>query len=77
MNIDQAVERACQEPTLVDALSWIAIWETERVIGQALRWKETGVSEASHGGGWDTCFKYCFTRVLTQWATKTSMEELP
>ena len=35
------------------------------------RWKESGgISTASHGGGYDTCFEYCFTRVLTAWATK-------
>jgi hypothetical protein len=73
MNIDQAVARACEEPTLVKALSWIAVWEAERVVKQAFRWKESGgISTASHGGGYDTCFEYCFTRVLTAWATKSS-----
>lgn len=64
MNVDEAVARACAESTLADALSWIAIWDTERAIKQAILWKETGVSTASHGGGWDTCFKYLFERVL-------------
>ena len=73
MNIDEAVTRACTEPTLVKALSWIAIWEAERVVGQAFRWKETGVSTASHGGGWDTCFEYCFTRVLDAWSSRTTV----
>jgi hypothetical protein len=64
MNIDEAVSRACREPTLVKALSFIAVWETERAIQQAMRWKETGISTASHGGGWDTCFEFCFDRVM-------------
>ncbi|MFI5296912.1 MAG: hypothetical protein ACHREM_02345 [Polyangiales bacterium] len=63
MNIDEAVARACKEPTLVEALTWIAVWETERVVQQALKWKETGVSTASGGAGWDTCFGRLFERV--------------
>lgn len=67
MNIDEALERACQEDTLTKALSWISVWETERVVAQAFKWKETGVSTASHGGGWDTCFEYLFGRLLEAW----------
>lgn len=70
MNIDDAVAKACEEPTLVKALSWIAVWETERVVKQAIQWKETGVSTASHGGGWDTCFETCFDRVVEVWNKK-------
>lgn len=73
MNISQAVVRACEEPTLVEALSWIAVWESEHAIKQALLWKETGVSTASHGGGWDTCFKYCFTLVFQEWSNIKGM----
>jgi hypothetical protein len=68
LKIDAAVARACEEPTLVDALSWIAVWESERAIRQAIEWKRTGVSTASHGGGWDTCFKHCFEAVMARWA---------
>ena len=67
MNIDEAVIRACEETTLVSALSWIAVWETERVVAQAVRCDETGVRTASHGGKWDTCFGYCFSRLLAAW----------
>jgi len=67
MNAVEASQRACQEPTLEDALSWIAVWETERAVAQALEWKRTGVSTAGHGGGWDTCFKVLFERVLIDW----------
>lgn len=67
MNIDEAVTRACEEPSLVKALSWIAVWENDRAVKQAFRWKETGVSTASHGGGWDTCFELCFERVMKAW----------
>ncbi len=72
MNIDEAVARACEEPTLTKALSWIAIWESERAIAQAIEWKRTGTSTASHGGGWDTCFEYHFERVMEAWKKKPS-----
>jgi hypothetical protein len=67
MNVDQAIARACQEPTLIRALSWIAIWDTERVVKQAIEWNESGISMASHGGGWDTCFEYLFVRVQEEY----------
>ena len=67
LTIDDAVRRACEEPTLADALTWIAVWETERVVKQAKNFFETGVSTASHGGGWDTCFKYYFKAVLEKY----------
>jgi len=64
MNIDEAVARACREPSLTEALTWIAIWETDRAVKQALEWERTGVSTASHGGGWDTNFGYLFEHVM-------------
>ena len=70
MNIDEAVARACQEPTLLDALSCIAVWESERVVQQARRFYETRVATGSDGAGWDTCFKTCFQRVMEVWKKK-------
>jgi len=67
MNIDEAVAWACKEPTPVKALSAIAIWENDRAVSQAIRHRATGVSTASRGGGWDTCFEYCFQRVVDKW----------
>lgn len=49
-------ERATLEPSLAKALSWIAVWETERAIRQA-RNNET----------WETCFEILFTRVLADY----------
>jgi len=37
MTFDAAVERALQEPTLVEALTWIAVWDCDRAVRQALR----------------------------------------
>jgi len=64
MNISDAVKRACQEPTLLDAFSWIAVWESERVVKQAHAFLNTGIRTGSNEAGWDTCFKICFERVM-------------
>ncbi len=68
VSVPEAIATALKQPTLVDALSWIAIWDTERTVRQALRnvgpdnRKETG-----HGGLWETTFKLLFEQVLEQW----------
>ncbi len=45
-NIDDAVARACQEMTLLDVLTWIAVWENNRAVKQAREHDR-----------WETCFK--------------------
>ena len=60
MNIDQAVARACEEPTLLDALSWICVWESERAIRQA----RENYGSGTDGAGWDTCFRFCLSRTM-------------
>jgi len=60
MNLDEAVKKACEEPTLAKALAWIAIWESERVVRFVLRHR---------GQSWDTCFRLCFERVLERYTT--------
>ena len=67
LSLAEAIKVACEKPTLVDALAFMAELEAERAIRQALCWKETGVSTASHGGGWDTCFRHCFNLVMESW----------
>jgi len=69
-NFDEAVEKACAEPTLLEALSWIAVWESERAIAQARKFFETGERTGSNGGGWDTCFKFCFRKVIERYEHK-------
>ena len=64
MNIVEAVARACKEPTLLDALSWICVWESERTIKQALESHESGVKGGANGAGYDTCFRFCLTKVM-------------
>jgi len=60
VNIDEAVKKACEEPTLVKALAWIAIWESERVVRYVVQHPEQP---------WDTCFQLCFERVLERYTT--------
>lgn len=56
MNIDEAVKVVCEQPTLIKALTRVAVWETERVVEQA---RKSCV--------FDTCFERCFTRVFEEW----------
>ena len=69
MNVHEAAERACQEPTLLDALAFIALWESERVVKQAHEALQTGVPKGANGAGWDTCFKRCFELVLANYGS--------
>lgn len=73
MKLKDAVERACQEQTLVDALTWIAVWESERAIAQAKDFYLTGVRTGSDDAGWDTCFRVCFSAVMEAWSTRVQI----
>ena len=68
MNIKEATKRACQEATLIDALSFICLWESERAIKQAIKNNKTGYVDAD-GKAWDTCFKHCIKSVMDAWFT--------
>ena len=65
------VERACEEPTLADALSWIAVWENDRVVRQALRNEKSG-ERGVDGSQWDTCFKWLFEQVLNKYSYRAT-----
>ena len=60
MNISEAVNRAIKEPTLVDALSWICVWESERIVRQV----QNNYGSGTNGAGWDTCFRICIKSVM-------------
>lgn len=70
MKLQDAVNRACLEPSLVDALTWIAVWECERAIAQTREFDRTGVRTGSGDAAWDTCFRSCFTAVMEAWEVK-------
>lgn len=61
MTLKEIVERACKEPTLVAALTFAAICETERVVNQARK-----------SPTWDTCFRSIFGAVIEKWNTVNS-----
>lgn len=56
MNITEATKRACEESTLLDALTWICIWESERVVKQARANPQ-----------WETCFGICLKLVTEEY----------
>lgn len=60
LKFEEALKVAVEQPTLLDALTWICVWESERVIDQARFRYGSGVN----GAGWDTCFKYCIEQVM-------------
>ena len=68
MNISEAVEKACQEPTLLKALTWICVWESERIVKQAK--KELVDIE---GKGWDTCFEVCLGIIIKTYEPTVEM----
>lgn len=73
MNINEAVEKACKEPTFLEALAWIAVWENDRAVKQAIEHEKTGVSTAGNGGNWDTLFLFCFKEVSRSWKVSVDM----
>lgn len=76
MNAQQAVDRACEEPTLLEALSWIAVWECERVIPVAHSFLNGGKPRGYNGQGWDTCFKYLIKEVMEQYGQQKALKKL-
>lgn len=76
MNIDEAIERACQEPTITDAIAWICEWEGQRAIEQAIEYAKTGVRTGSDGKAWDTCFKHCIQRVYKEYVARSMRKML-
>ena len=73
MNLKEAVDRACTEPTLVASLTWIAIWESERAIAEAFRNDKSGERNPD-GSKWGTCFGLCFQGVIDQWHVRVERE---
>lgn len=59
LNITEAAQKACEQPTLLEALSWICVWESERVVKQA-----------RENPQWDTCFTTCLKAVMDNFAIK-------
>ena len=76
MNVSEAITRAIEEPTLLDALSWIAVWESERVVRQAHAFLDTGERTMGDEKGWDTMFSYLFKQVDDAWRDKEMARDM-
>ena len=63
-NFTTALEHALTQPTLIEALTSICVWESERAIRQVA----TQPGSGSDGAGWDTCFNYVISAVLSRYA---------
>lgn len=64
MNITEATEIACKESTLLDALSHICVWESERVVEQAHRNLTNNTPINGDLAMWESCFKTCIKSVM-------------
>ncbi len=62
MNLIEAVKEACKEPTLLKALSWIAVWENDRCMRKTLP-----LWSVENGGPYETFFYICFKMVAEEW----------
>jgi hypothetical protein len=62
MTIEEAVKSACGQPKLSSALAWIAIWETDRVVKQALA--NLSNPAVNTNQPYDTCFEFLFEKVI-------------
>jgi hypothetical protein len=76
MNFREAVDKACEEPTLLDALSWIAIWECERVVPIAHKFLNRESNREPDGRGWDTCMQYLFKEVSEQYGQQKTLRAM-
>jgi len=56
MNLVEATKRACEEDTLLDALTFICVWESERLVKQ--------VKSIEPHDSWDTCFGISLKSVM-------------
>lgn len=61
MNFEEAVARACKETTIDDALTFICIWESERIVKFVKEHPNTP---------WETMFKHCIVSVRAEYPQK-------
>lgn len=65
MTLQEAVGRACEKPTLVEALTYICVLESERVVKQARANPQ-----------WETCFMQCIKPVLEVWGANREVGKM-
>ena len=66
MNIKEATNRALQEESLLDAITFMAIWENDRAVKQAIRNYESEERNPD-GSMYDTCFRSAFQYLLSKY----------
>ncbi len=76
MTLNEVIDQACKEPTLLDALSWIATWECERVIPEAHEFLSGRKERQVDGTGWTTCFHWLIKEVMEQYPQQKSIRKL-
>jgi hypothetical protein len=59
---ERQMEKALAEPTLVEALAMVAIWETDRAVVEAMRGER-----AVDGSLYDTNFHWIIERFFARW----------
>jgi len=67
-DMSELIVRALQEPNLIAALSFVAVWDTERAIEQARR---------NNFESWETCTRFLFTEVVNAWNARDGDIECP
>lgn len=66
ITFDKAIARACEEPSLLKALVWVAMWENDRAVKQA--------REHSR---WETCFERMFEGVFAKYPVDIASADPP
>jgi len=61
------IDRALEEPTLVQALSLVALFDTENAVHQAMRNTPEDIRDTSHGGLWETFSLGYMRQLLEKW----------
>jgi len=64
---DEYRDRALQQPTLVDALAMVSVWDTENAVHQAMRNAPEEKRILPHGALWETHSASYIGEVLDRW----------
>ena len=70
MSFQELIDDACKEDTLIKAMAYVAIWESERVLDEAVKVMRGEKPRDADGQGWSTCFEFLFKEVMEQYTVK-------
>ena len=74
MKLNELLKLACKEPTLIKALAFGCLWESERVVKQAHK-NLTNNTPDIDGKMWDTCFEYVIEQIMENYKGDKVNEE--